>query len=55
MKEMDYINATNLARLQLADDALRRIVPQGEQETLHHKTAVASVLWLLEHYYGKLK
>lgn len=55
MKESDYIDATNLANLRVAEDVLRHVSTlKHEQATLHLKTAQAAVRWLVDHYYSKV-
>lgn len=54
MPENDYINITNLARLQIAEQVLQMFSPQDEQDTLHLKTAAAAISWLRATYYKKV-
>ena len=54
MKETDYINASNLARLRIAADILRILVPQGEKEVRDFQGLAAKCYKYVQEYEAKV-
>ena len=54
MKETDYINASNLARLRIAADILRILVPQGEKEVRDFQGLAAKCYNYVQEYEAKV-
>lgn len=54
MKEADYINATNLAKLRIAADVLRTLIPQGEEETKDFRELAARAYQYVQKYEAAL-
>jgi hypothetical protein len=54
MQETDYINATNLAKLRIAEHILHVVYPIGDDAMVHHDTAKSEIRWLIDHYEGQV-
>ena len=55
MTEDEYIIATNLAKLRIAEEALRSVLPRGEQEELRFRAAVREISWLRQRHEGHVE